>query len=98
MPSSEAEFAGKQVTLRQLLKLDQRGDVPKTWSGATYDYFWIVEFATQGSDTPTKFTMVKQDFRGAYADLPANDWREPNGMRPSSGCKLKAPKGEELDD
>jgi hypothetical protein len=91
----EAEFTGKQVTLRQLLKLDQRSDVPETWPGATYDYFWIVEFGTPGSDTPTKFTMVKQAFGGAYADLPANDWGEPNGMRPSSGCKLKAPKDEE---
>ena len=30
--------------------------------------------------------------RGAYADLPANDWGEPNGMTEESGCKLKAPK------
>jgi hypothetical protein len=88
----EADYPGEAVTLRQLFKLDRRNDVPKTWPGATYDYFWIVEFGTQGSDTPTSFTMVKQVFGGAHADLPSNNWGEPNGMTEESGCKLKAPK------
>ena len=34
------------------------------------------------------FTMVKQDFGGAYADLPANDWGKPNGM--TTGERLQA--------
>lgn len=88
----EAEFSGTAVTLRQLFKLDQLSGVPKTWPGATYDYFWIVEFADRTSATPTGFTMVKQEFGGAYADVPANDWGTPNGMTEESGCKLKAPK------
>jgi hypothetical protein len=88
----EAEFAGTAVTLRQLFKLDQLNDVPKTWPGATYDYFWIVDFADQSSATPTHFTMVKQEFGGDFADVPANDWDTPNGMTEDSGCKLKAPK------
>ena len=66
--------------------------MPKTWPGATYDYFWIVDFADQSSATPTRFTMVKQEFGGDLADVPANDWGAPNGMTEDSGCKLKAPK------
>jgi len=94
----EAGFPGEAVTLRELFKLDQRSDVPKTWSGANYDYFWIVEFGNQGSDAPTGFTMVKQDFGGAYADVPDNDWGEPNGMTEASGCKLKSSKKDDRDD
>jgi hypothetical protein len=85
----EAKYPGEAVTLRQLFKLDQRSDVPKTWPGATYDYFWIVDFASGTS--PTGFAMQKQEFAGAFSSLPQNEWGAPNGMTPSSGCKLKAP-------
>ena len=89
--NKKLQATGEAVTLRQLLKLDRFKQVPETWPGENYDYFWIVEFGSQGTDVPTKFTMVKQEFAGTYTDLPANDWRQPNGMDESSGCKLKAP-------
>ncbi|MGC1345948.1 MAG: hypothetical protein WA863_07565, partial [Methyloceanibacter sp.] len=34
--------------------------VPEKWPSGTYDYFWIAEYGNQGSDVPTRFSMVKQ--------------------------------------
>jgi hypothetical protein len=79
----------QKITLRQLLKLDALQDVPATWPGDNYDYFWIVDFAG-GSSTPTGFSMVKQNFEPPFDKLPSNDWDKPNRLKPASGCELKA--------
>jgi len=84
----ERAFHGERVTLRQLLQLDKLQGVPDTWPSGTYDYFWIVDFA-HGSPMPTGFRMVKQDFADAFANLPSNDWDEPNGLTSDSGCDVK---------
>jgi len=85
----ENAYPGKAVTLRQLLKLDQLRGVPVTWPSGTYDYFWVVEYGNQGSDLPTHFSMVKQEFGAPYDEVPSNDWDQPNGLEPESGCDLK---------
>ena len=84
----EKKFPGEAVTLRQLLHLDALKDVPETWPAGTYDYFWIVDFASH-SATPTAFRMVKQTFGGAYSGVPQNDWGAPNGLTADSKCDLK---------
>ena len=61
----------------------------ETWPSGTYDYFWIVEYGNQGSDRPTSFSMVKQEFGSRYGKLPSNDWGAPNGLTSESGCDLK---------
>lgn len=77
---------GQPMTLRQTLGLDRLPDVPRTWPDSTYNYFWIIDFAPDG--TPVKFQMKKQVFTGAFADLPANDWGTPDGLDPlTTGCK-----------
>jgi hypothetical protein len=58
----------------------------------TYDYFWIVEYGNQGSDVPTRFNMVKQELSAPYNAVPSNDWDQPNGLEPESGCDLKGAK------
>ena len=40
-------------------------------------------------DVPTRFSMVKQEFDGAYADVPSNDWGAPDGLTADSQCNLK---------
>ena len=86
----EAKFESDRegVTLRQLLKLDILPGVPKAWPDETYDYFWIVDFP-ENSNVPSKFTMVKQEFGTSFPKVPANDWDTPDGLDPSSGCKIK---------
>ena len=78
----------RKITLRQLLKLDALQDVPPTWPGDNYDYFWIVDFAG-GSSTPTGFSMVKQSFESPFDKLPTNEWDKPNRLKSASGCELK---------
>jgi hypothetical protein len=85
----EAKFEGEQMTLRQLFKLDILPGVPKTWPTDTYDYFWIVEFPN-GSNVPSKFSMLKQDFGPSFPRVPANDWDTPDGLDAASGCKVKS--------
>ena len=85
----EDAFPGKAVTLRQLLKLDKLHGVPENWPSGTYDYFWIAEYGNQGSDVPTHFSKVKQEFGAPYDAVPSNDWDQPNGLEPESGCDLK---------
>lgn len=70
----ELKFPDQKVTLRQLLNLDKLPDVPETWPGRTYDYFWIVEFGTDGSRVPVSFKMVRQQFTGPFANVPSNEW------------------------
>jgi hypothetical protein len=83
----EKHHAGEAVTLRQLLGLDKVPGVPESWPTSNYDYFWIVDY--DGSGKPTSFNMVRQDFGGAYAGVPANDWGAPDGLTEKSGCNLK---------
>jgi hypothetical protein len=80
----EKQFPGQKVTLRQLLNLDAVAEVPRTWSGQNYDYFWIVDYA--GTDRPARFRTRKQTFSGSYAQLPSNDWDTPHTFPPGSGC------------
>ena len=84
-----ADMSGESVTLRQLLKLDQLPGVPEIWPSGTYDYFWIVEYGNQGSEVPTRFRMIKQEFDAPYNAIPNNDWGQPNRLEPESGCDLK---------
>lgn len=77
---------GQQMTLRQTLGLDRLPDVPRTWPDSSYNYFWIIDFAPDG--TPVKFEMKKQVFTGPFASLPANDWGAPDGLDPAvTGCE-----------
>jgi hypothetical protein len=71
------------------LELNQLEGVPETWPSGTYDYFWIAEYGNKGSDVPTRFSMVKQEFGGDHEDVPSNDWDQPNGLEDESGCDLK---------
>ena len=82
----EKDFPGEQVTLRQLLHLDRIGDVPKTWPGSNYDFFWIVDYAP-ANPVPTGFHMVRQAFTAPFDSLPANDWDEPELQHLEAGCK-----------
>ena len=82
----EMEYSGEQVTLRQLLHLDQIADVPKTWPDSNYDYFWIVDYAP-GNPVPTGFRMVRQAFTAPFDKLPANEWDEPELEHMEAGCK-----------
>ncbi len=77
---------GRPMTLRQTLHLDRLPDVPRTWPENTYDYFWLIDLAPDG--TPVKLTTKKQEFKGRYANLPANDWDTPDGLDPAkTGCQ-----------
>lgn len=75
------------VTLRELLNLDKltgANQVPETWEGDNYDYFWIVNF--EGSTTPVSFVAQKQTFSGKYKDVPSDDWGKKENPKPT-GCK-----------
>jgi hypothetical protein len=79
--------AADAVTLRGLLHLDELGkDVPKTWSGTNYDYFWIVRYKN-GSSKPESFKAVKQLFTAPYDSLPHNDWEQPEDLPADSRCE-----------
>jgi hypothetical protein len=81
----EKEFAGQEVTLRQLLHLDRIANVPETWPEQTYDYFWIVNFM-KGNALPVSLRMVRQEFAAPFNDLPANLWGEPEPRHIGAGC------------
>jgi hypothetical protein len=72
--------------LLNLDKLPKSDNVPNTWSGTNYDYFWIVDHAA-GSDTPTNFRIEKQSFSGKFSDIPDNDWDTPEPKHEAAGCK-----------
>ena len=62
-------------TFRTLLRLGDidHADVPKSWEGVNYDFFWIIDYARS---KPT-FTMVRQEYAGAdRAKIPDNPWGE----------------------
>lgn len=80
VPSPDNHYAGAHDSCPDRRAAPHRFD--------NYDYFWIVDFPPN-SNVPSKFTMVKQEFGGPFANLPQNDWDTPNGLDASSGCKLK---------
>ncbi len=73
----------KALNLRSALNLDKLPGVPETWPTETYNYFWIVDYAP-GSPIPIAFRMEKQVFTGPFANLPQNDWGQPDGLDPES--------------
>lgn len=82
----EQKFPDQKVTLRQLLNLDKLKDVPDTWPGQNYDYFWIVEFGDAASDVPTAFRSVKQVFQAPFDKVPSNDWNTRELLPRRSKC------------
>lgn len=90
----EAEFAGEDVTLRQLLKLDQikdvggdlPGGVPATWPDDNYNFFWILDYDSPTATVPARFSVVRQYFKTPYDNLPSNDWGAPENRPANSGC------------
>lgn len=83
----EDDYPGQEITLRQLLNLDQLDGVPTTWEGSNYDYFWIVDYGNAGSAVPTGFQTLQQDFAPPYDDLPSNDWGKKEHLPSGSKCK-----------
>lgn len=73
----ERQNRGEQVTLRQLLNLDQVAGVPAKWPGTNYDYFWVIDYDDRNSTVPTAFEMVKQNYPAPFNSLPHNDWDTP---------------------
>jgi hypothetical protein len=64
------------VTLWSLLNLGKipNADVPHTWEGVNYDYFWVMDYT---NSEPT-FTAIRQEYAAAdYAQVPNNAWGEP---------------------
>jgi hypothetical protein len=82
----ELKFPDQKITLRQLLNLDKLKDVPDTWPGQNYDYFWIVEFGNPASDVPTGFNAVKQVFQAPFEKVPSNDWGKRAKMPLGNKC------------
>jgi hypothetical protein len=82
----ELKFPDQKVTLRQLLNLDKLPDVPDTWPGSAYDYFWIVEFGTSGSRVPVSFKAVRQQFAAPFDKLPAAEWGKRAKLPLGSKC------------
>jgi hypothetical protein len=82
----ELQFPDQKVTLRQLLNLDKLPNVPDTWPGQTYDYFWIVEFGTSGSRVPTGFRMQRQQFAAPFNKVPSNEWGKRAKLPLGSKC------------
>ena len=83
----EQQFPNEEVTLRQLLHLDDLANVPENWEGNNYDYFWIVDYDNLDSLIPTSFTTHKQRFPVPYQNVPSNNWGKPEGLSPNSSCK-----------
>jgi hypothetical protein len=81
----ELKFPNQRVSLRQLLNLDKLKNVPDTWPGQNYNYFWIVEFGKK-SDVPTSFKSVKQDFSAPFEAVPSNDWATKEQLPEGSKC------------
>jgi hypothetical protein len=83
----ESRYPGEQVTLRQLLKLNQppfAKQVPATWPDSSYNFFWIVDFNPDGSIKA--FSTKRQVYQGRYANLPNNDWGTPENLTADSRC------------
>jgi hypothetical protein len=61
-----------KVTLRQLLNIERISNVPATWNGDNYDYFWVVTFGNRSSSVPTGFEAIRQDYDDP--SIPSNSW------------------------
>jgi hypothetical protein len=83
----KTRYPGEQVALRQLLHLDRFPGVPRDWPVSNYDYFWIVRYDRPGSDIPTSFRMVRQDFTPMVPALAANAWAAPRLPGAAPGCQ-----------
>lgn len=73
------DYSDHFVELRQLLKFDRlpeniKSKIPKTWSGANYNFFWIVDYDDKGN--PIGFQEIRQNFTGKFANLPNNNWEK----------------------
>ena len=65
-----------RTSLRALLRLDRADPPPpKKWKGDNYNFFWIVTYGP--GNRVTVDTSQRQAFTGKFADLPDNDWGEP---------------------
>ena len=74
-------------TFWTLLKLGgiPNANVPKSWAGTNYDYFWIIDYK---SAQPT-FTVVPQAYAStAYAQVPNNAWAR-TWTRPNSPSSIR---------
>lgn len=83
----EEKFPNEKVTLRQLLNLDRLLDVPQTWPGGNYDYFWIVDYDNPHVAIPSRFTLKEMKFPAPYTRVPSNPWGTPGNLPPNSGCE-----------
>lgn len=83
----ESAFPQEKVTLRQLLNLDALPNVPTTWLGGNYDYFWVVDYGNPNSTIPTQFTAIKQVFPAPYQNVPSNDWGMAEKASLRAGCQ-----------
>ena len=70
----ELKFPDQKVTLRQLFNLDKLSDVPDTWPGQTYDYFWVVEFGAGGCVCRRVSRWCGSDFAEPFNKVPSNEW------------------------
>ncbi|TCK16628.1 hypothetical protein EV667_4398 [Ancylobacter aquaticus] len=86
----EKEFAGEEVTLRQLLHLDRvkgvKGGVPDTWPDSNYNFFWVLTYDRPQDSVPSRFEVVRQYFAEPFANLPSNGWGKPEPLPANSGC------------
>ena len=70
-------FPRLKVTLRQLFNLDNIGNVPKTWPGDNYDYFWIIDYDGRPNN---EFSDAEADVPAPYQNVPSNDWDPPAAL------------------
>jgi hypothetical protein len=80
----EKDNPHEQVTLRQLLRLEDLKDVPESWPDDNYNFFWIAEYRP-GNPVPERFRMIPQDFTAPFDHLPANGWDEPGPKHDKAG-------------
>ncbi len=73
----EKDYPHEQVTLRQLLRLDQVKDVPENWPGREQLRLLLDHRVQAGNPVPSGFRMLRQDFTAPFDHLPANGWDEP---------------------
>jgi hypothetical protein len=83
----EQQFPGELVTWRQLLHLEKlpepyRSQVPESWEGDNYDYFWIITFR---GTRPISFESKLQAFDAPYESVPQNLWGDPEVSSTLSG-------------
>jgi hypothetical protein len=87
----DSAYPDPPATLRRLLSIDHYAkhhpdeQIPETWAGENYDFFWIVDYADPKSPKPTKVSIRPQTFSAPYGSVPANDWKTPEP--PLEGCK-----------